>query len=248
MTKTKICHCGEEKPLNSPNCLKKCEYFKEEYNRVFVLGKEELINFYNEEISISGCQRKFLTSNGTEFSRGYFVALFKQEGIFEDVKSAKRGMKHYERTKKGTKEKYGVENYGSLKISGWTKLNKVEYRKIGYFDEDYKEYRNQAYKIMQKNLRNQEVPDYCELTGIKFADTEGPTNPNDPRKRSVDHKIPLIHCYLNNVPVEKASERENLMYVLKLVNSIKSQTLYESFLPLVPKIRKALINEGFESI
>lgn len=82
-------------------------------------------------------------------------------------------------------------------------------------------------------------------TGIMFADEEGLTNPNDPRKRSIDHRIPVIHCFLNKVPIEEAANVDNIIFVLKYVNSIKAQSTEESILPIMGEVREAFINEGF---
>lgn len=55
-------------------------------------------------------------------------------------------------------------------------------------------------------------------------------------------------CYLNNIRAEEAGSKDNIVFVLKYVNSVKSNTLHESFLTIANKIRKVFIDEGFESI
>ncbi len=102
-------------------------------------------------------------------------------------------------------------------------------------------------KETKKNIKHIDFPTYCYYTGIQFADEEGLVNPNDPRKRSVDHKVPVIICYLNGISVEQAGSIDNLTFVLKYVNSVKSNTEHKSFLAVAHKIRKVFINEGYKS-
>lgn len=182
-----------------------------------------------------------------DISRKPIENYLKYLDIYEGLNGPNYLKMKVENNKKIMMKKYGVENYGQLKNSGYVILNNIEYTKISYIDEEYKLYRNAVNKETKKNIKKMDVPNYCYYTGILFADIEGKSNPNDPRKRSVDHKIPIIHCYLNGISIEKASSIDNIVFVLKYVNSIKGNTLEESFIPLAKKIRKVFINEGYKS-
>jgi hypothetical protein len=63
----------------------------------------------------------------------------------------------------------------------------------------------------------------------------------------VDHRIPVLHCYLNGISSKDASSINNVIFILKYVNSVKAQSLEDSFISIVEKIRKVFINEGYKS-
>ncbi len=146
-------------------------------------------------------------------------------------------------------ERYGVKNWGQTENGGYKLQNKIPYERLNFIDKDIKKYKTNVEKLTRLNIKKMKmIPEYCFYTGIKFIDCEqNKVNPNDPRKRSIDHKIPVIICYFNNIPAEKTASIDNLVFVLKYVNSIKGNTLHESFLNIAPKLRKAFINAGYKS-
>jgi hypothetical protein len=91
--------------------------------------------------------------------------------------------------------------------------------------------------------------DYCYYTGIKFADVEKQfVNPNDPRKRSLDHKIPLAICYIKGMTMDEANHPDNLCWCLKVVNNIRGTSDLESFKPVIEYYRKKFIEAGYDYI
>lgn len=206
--------------------------------------KQRYIDLYKETYSVSKVMRNCNDGVG----RGRIVKILKDEGIYEGLTGENYLKKKVENNEKIMLEKYGVINWGQTKEGGYRKQNKIPYKKVSYLTDDYKEYRIKVDKLTKKNIKHHfknNLPKYCMYTGIMFADEEGLTNPNDPRKRSVDHRIPIIHCFLNNVPIEEAANIDNITFVLKYVNSIKAQSTEESILPIMEKIKEAFINEGF---
>tara|TARA_Y100000310_G_scaffold34476_1_gene32646 strand:+ start:3189 stop:3839 length:651 start_codon:yes stop_codon:yes gene_type:complete len=206
--------------------------------------KDFYIKKYKETYSVSEIMRQ----SNYGIGRRRIEKLLKEEGIYEGLSGKNYLKKKTEKIKEICQEKYGVDNYSHLKVSGWSEQNKHTYEKIDFLDKQYKQYHKEVNKLSKKNAKKIKDNQYCFYTGIQFADVEqDKVNPNDLRKRSIDHKIPVIICYLNNVSVEDASDIENIMYVLKYVNSIKGNTLHESFLSISPKIRKVFIDEGYKS-
>lgn len=205
--------------------------------------KTKYIEKYQDTYSVSEVLRTFNDGVG----RGRIVKVLKEAGIYEGLSGPNYLKKKVENNEKIMMDKYGVINWGQTKEGGYKKQNKIPYQKISYLDDQYKEYRAAVEKETRKNIKKIDLPKHCYYTGIQFADEEGPVNPNDPRKRSVDHKVPVIICYLNGIPVEQAGNIDNIVFVLKYVNSVKSNTEHESFLAISHKIRKVFINEGYKS-
>jgi hypothetical protein len=87
--------------------------------------------------------------------------------------------------------------------------------------------------------------DYCYHTGIRFIDAETPhPNPNDPRKRSLDHKKPLVVCFIEGLSMDEANHPDNLCWCLKCVNNVRSSTDIESFKVIAEYYREQFIKEG----
>lgn len=142
--------------------------------------------------------------------------------------------------------------------NGWCKMNNLPLNKIMFYD-DFREYREKVDKLTktnrQKLLRgtfpdyeDYELPKYCQLTGIKFVDADGErVNPNDFLKRSLDHKKPVLLSFLDGDTPEQCSHPNNFVWILKQCNSVKGNTSFEDFKEnFAPKIRRLLINEGYE--
>lgn len=204
-----------------------------------------IIDTYKKEYSVSRVMEKCPKGIG----RKRIEKILKNAGVYEGLTGKNYLRKKVENFEKLMLKKYGVINWGQTIDGGYTKLNKIPYKKISYLTDDLKKYRLLVDKETKKNIKKyfKTYPKYCYYTKIMFADEEYAPNPNDPRKRSVDHKIPVLHCFLNNIDVEKAASIDNIVFVLRYVNSVKGQTLEESFFPIAEKIRKVFINEGYKS-
>jgi len=204
--------------------------------------KNQIIETYKREWSVSAVINEINLPNIV--GRSGIVDLLKREGIYEGLNGTNYLRKHKARTKRGMLKKHGVENYGQIS-RGFGEKNKLPYTKIKTLDEDYKIYRVAVERLTTKNIKNKIISDYCEYTGIKFADNLlEQVNPNDPRKRSVDHKNPIVICYLTGKTVEEAADITNLAYVLRYVNTIKGNTALENFMLISKKIRQVFINEN----
>jgi hypothetical protein len=241
-----VCICGETIKKGSKH-KRDCKVLQKIRNDFYYEKEQEIIDHYKTHYSITKIIRDF-TVNGRDFlQRDKIEKILKDAGIYEGMYGENYLKKKVEVTQKSLSDRYGVINPGQLVDGGWTKQNKIPYKKFVFLDDDFKIYKEKVSKITKENTSKIVPPRFCEYTGILFADEEGPTNPNDPRKRSIDHTVPIVVCYLNNISVEYAGSIDNIKFVLKFVNSIKGNSLEESFSPIALKIRKALINEGFES-
>jgi hypothetical protein len=207
---------------------------------------EDIITLYKETYSVSQLLKE---DKYKKIGRDVITKLLKDNNIFEGLNGPNYLKKKVENLEKIMIERYGIKNWGQTKSAGYVKNNKIPYKKITYLSDDYKKYRIEVNKETEKTIKNhfKKLPKYCFYTKILFSDEEGPTNPNDPRKRSIDHRVPVLHCYLNNLSVEEAASKNNIIFILKYVNSVKGQTLEESFIPVAEKIKKVFINEGYQS-
>lgn len=241
-----ICICGETIKRGSKH-KRDCKVLQKIRNNFYSEKKQEIIDHYETHYSISKIIRDFKVNGHEILQRDKIEKILKDADIYEGMYGENYLKKKVEVTQKALSDRYGVINPGQLVGGGWTKQNKIPYKKFVFLYDEFKDYREKVSKITKESISKIDPPRFCEYTGILFADEEGPTNPNDPRKRSIDHTIPIIICYLNNISAEYAGSTDNIKFVLKFVNSIKGNSLEESFLPIALKIRKALINEGFES-
>ena len=94
-----------------------------------------------------------------------------------------------------------------------------------------------------------ELTDYCHYTGIRFVDAEQKwVNPNDPRKRTLDHITPLSICFLQGWSEDQANDVSNLCYVLRCMNNLRQSTSLESFMDVALYYRKHLLESGYEGL
>ena len=88
--------------------------------------------------------------------------------------------------------------------------------------------------------------DYCYHTGIRFIDAEVEfPNPNDPRKRSLDHIKPLVVCFIEGMTMDEANHPDNLCWCLKCVNNVRASTDIRSFKVIADYYRQQFIKAGF---
>jgi hypothetical protein len=207
----------------------------------------KIIEIYKEHYSVSEVLRQINVFSEKKISRQNIVTILKNAGIYEGINGENYIKVHRNRVNKVIKDKYGVNNYGTIS-GGFGESNKIPYRNVKGLTDDFQEYKRAVSRLTIRAIKKLKKPEFCEYTGIKFCDVIGiRSNPNDPRKRSVDHRIPIIICYLNGINIKDAASLDNLAFVLRYVNTIKANTDYNSFLPIATKIREVFINEGFES-
>jgi hypothetical protein len=99
-------------------------------------------------------------------------------------------------------------------------------------------------ETIKEIIKKGEVPSRCEYTGIEFADVRGKANPNDWYKRSVDHKISILKCFLTNIEPGIAGGRSNISFGLKYVNNIKGNMDSDYFIKTYCKDLISTLNEN----
>ena len=220
--------------------------------------KSAIISEYLKTYSISET-KKDKSSVMYRFSRDSVTKILKNAGVFGSSTDGKKKYndihvraykeKRQERIKKTSLERYGAENPSGINAKNARILrNSVPYQKPSFLSEDWKLYKDEVSFYTNRVVSSVEKPKYCEYTGIKFIDSsQDVVNNNDPIKRSVDHKIPVIIGYLSGISAEDISKRENLLFVLKYVNTVKGNTLHEAFLPIAAMLRKRFKDAGYQS-
>lgn len=197
----------------------------------------DIVAIYKEHWSVSEVIRQ------TGLTRRKIVDILKKENVYEGINGpnylANKAKKHRE----NMQEKYGVDNISQLRPNKTIERNKIPYEKIN-FDAKFNEYRKKVYNLTRNKMHKKkelDIPEKCFYTGIEFSDalTEE-VNPNDPFKRTIDHKHPVIMCYLEGWSIEEAASNDNLIFVLRYVNSLKSNTTHEAFLPIANKLKEKL--------
>ena len=206
------------------------------------LKKDTIIELYKQTYSVSDVLSKMKLSCGY---RKHIVYMLKHEGIYEGV-GGKSAIHKQIKIKSTMISRYGVENAGMIPGNGW-RNNGIESNKLTFIKE-YELYCDKVDNITKKNVKQLIDTGFCYYTGIKFADAENvPVNPNDPLKRSVDHKISKWVGYMCDIPPENVGDIGNLVYCLKYCNTMKNNMTEESFAPFALELRKRFINEGFKS-
>ena len=194
------------------------------------LIKKQYLKTYN----VSEILRKFPNTN-----RRRVTAFLKEEGIFESLNGEnylKTRVKEHEAL---MMQRYGVKNYGQIS-GGWKEQNQIPYDKLD-FEPELKEYKDAVNKLTRKKFqRMKDIPTNCFYSGIEFSDIKGKPNPNDPFKRTIDHKKPIILCYFDDMSVEEAADEANLIFIIRYLNSLKSNTTHEAFLPIAEKFNQKI--------
>ena len=224
---------------------KKCRQQGQSISDFYPTDAEELIikDYLNQKCSVSKVLKKFGV-----WGRRYITNLLKKRGVHSSVnpESKKILYEHsYKQAEKTCFKKYGVKNIGETKQYGYCASNKIPYKKPTFFNSLMR-FHEKVHALTKNNLKKITPPEYCEYTGIKFADTYGPCNPNDPTKRSVDHKMPRNVAFFAGWSPEKTASTENLVFCLKYCNTVKSNTIHKDFIPIAQHLRKYFINEGYE--
>lgn len=172
----------------------------------------------------------------------------KSVGLFEGLYGPNYLKKKVDNNIKCLQERYGVINWGQMPEGGWKIQNKIPYTP-SKMSKEFAEYRHQvenATRINIKRLKKEgKIPTRCAYTDIEFADNFRQPNPNDPRKRTTDHMIPIMHCFLLRWLPEKAAAIDNIRFVTRMVNTLKGNTEFSSFKKYIPMIKERIINEDY---
>jgi len=146
-------------------------------------------------------------------------------------------------------------------------MNLTELNKVNYVTPDFQKQLTEYIRLAGDNIRKRHSRtrvgkvkhsrkdakpvlaeyDYCYHTGIKFIDAEIENpNPNDPRKRSLDHIKPLVICFIEGMTIDEANHPDNLCWCLKCVNNVRACTDIKSFKVVADFYRDQFIKEGVE--
>jgi hypothetical protein len=209
------------------------------------LSKIDIVEEYKKTYSVSDILRSIDLDVRRSAARDHIVSILKNEGIYQGV----RGLTATHRQKKTQQtmlDRYGVINTGQLPGYGW-KNNDTKKTEI-QFSNEFKNYCKIVDEHTKINKKIMIPIKYCYYTGIAFADGYiANINPNDPLKRSIDHKTSKWIGFMTDVPPDFIGSVTNLVYCLKYCNTIKNQMNEQMFMPFAKIIREKMINEGHKS-
>ena len=203
--------------------------------------RESIIKRYVEEPNCSLVIREY------GISRPRLLRILKDAGVYDpsgyDARQARSRS-----VKQSIKEKYGVINVGQLEAQkkALAIRNNLE-KTIINFNDEFKHYSVLVDYNTNKNKKNVIDSGYCFYTGIGFSDLKGDTNPNDPLKRTLDHKISKLEGFFRGISPDVIGGTSNLLYCLRYCNSVKGNMDMASFAVFSVFIRERLKNEGHES-
>lgn len=224
-------------------CQKNEQWIIEEYKKYYSISEILKQNKLIQQIENNGFNVKS--------SRPYIEDILKRKNIYQGCGGLNSKFK-FKKCEKTMIKKYGVKNISQLKEQKEKSVllnnNKIKKNIIDLFGIKFNRYKKNVWNYSKKNKKDLLQKTYCYYTGIKFADCfMENVNPNDPLKRTLDHKIPIIIGFINNYSPENIGSVSNLCYCLRICNSIKGSTNLENFKPIAKHIREGLINEGYQS-
>lgn len=228
---------------------KSCNKYHNEVLRIKDNIEPYLKEIYLKTLSVSECceiiKEKEQTALATSKIRKIIEPVLKELGIKQSLSSKELNAKRQEKLQKTMLERYGVINNGQLPGQGWSNLNNIKYTKLDVDNAlaDFRKSVNYLTRKYVERLKKQGLlPTKCYYTGITFKDElQKYVNPNDPYKRSVDHRIPVIEMFLKGCTPEKVCKEENIVFCLKAVNTYKANTPEEYFVEkVVPHLKEKL--------
>ncbi len=240
-----ICTCGY---IGNQRHAGHCETHRQEIDRIENNIKKYLLNEYNKNFSVSECCKIVKQRENTLVSESIIRRLIdnqlKKYNVKQGISGKMMNIKRQEKIKETMIKKYGVINAGQLDGNGFKKQNQIPYNKLSLLDS-ITEYREKVGYLTDKMksfaIKNNLVPECCEYTGIRFADSDKKeVNPNDPFKRTIDHKVPIVEAYLLGWSAEKTADIDNIAWCLRAVNTIKGNSNIDQFNKILPFLKKNL--------
>ena len=144
-------------------------------------------------------------------------------------------------------QRYGVNNYGQTPMM---RQRLIERNNISYkqplFLANLDSFRKDVDTITLRNKKLLLDTGYCFYTGIRFGDIMGPINPNDPIKRTIDHKISIVDGFLRNYTAEQIGCLSNLCWTIKYCNTFKGNMSANDFIYYSKLIRERFIDANYE--
>lgn len=201
------------------------------------INKQQIIKLYKETYSVSAVLREL---EGTGIGRERVTKVLTDEGIYEGL----TGPNYL------AKMKARVRVYQDAAEPNRAQLTLMESNKIPYerftFEESFKTYRKAAERHSRATAESMVKPDYCDYTGVRFIDAEQElVNPNDPRKRTIDHKKSIIQCWLEGMTPQECAAPNNISFVLRYINNLKGNDNLKSTMPVINLVKEKLIAEGY---
>lgn len=240
------CMCGYK---GNAAHSKKCAMYHDEVVRVTDNIKPYLKEIYLEIVSVTECceiiQKREQTLLSTAKIRKMIDPILKDLGIKKSLSDKDLNAKRQQKLQKTMLDRYGVRNNGQLPGQGWENLNSTAYTKLA-IDKHLIEFRKKVNYLTRKyvdRLKKQKlVPTNCYYTDIPFNDNlQDFVNPNDPYKRSVDHRRPVIEMFLQGYSAEDVCKEDNIVFCLRAVNTYKANTPEEYFFKeIVPFLKETL--------
>lgn len=240
------CMCGYK---GNAAHSKKCAAYHVEAVRVTNNIKSYLKEIYLETVSVTECceiiQKREQTLLSTAKIRKMIDPILKDLGIKKSLSDKELNAKRQQKLQKTMLDRYGVRNNGQLPGQGWENLNSIAYTKLA-IDETLIEFRKKVNYLTRKyvdKLKKQNlVPTNCYYTDIPFKDNlQDFVNPNDPCKRSVDHRRPVAEMFLQGYSAEDVCKEDNIVFCLRAVNTYKANTPEEYFVKeIVPFLKEKL--------
>jgi hypothetical protein len=244
------CICGF---VGNPSHTKNCNSFQAEFIRVTESLQNYITQCYLDNYSVSECVNIVIARENTQLPGGtvrkIIVCHLIKNGIYEGIGGKNQQEKKQKKVQATVKQRYGVINVGQLEGYGRKELNKIPYKKLSMMDE-MSNYRKlvedlttrYVSSLKKKNL----LPERCHYTDYKFNDVLlEKVNPNDPLKRTVDHVVPVSEAFFLGWPAEKTASADNIVFCLRCVNTVKSNTDAARFKKiLVPLIKERLLHES----
>lgn len=240
------CVCGFK---GNSSHSKTCQEYHKEVQNLKKNIKKYIKNIYLENLSVSECCNIVKEREDTIISVAKIRKIIDEylidQNIKVDLSDKDFNRKRQEKTRNTMFERYGVVNNGQRQGQGWSTLNAIPYSKLD-IDEELIEYRKKVEyntrKYKEKLARNNQLPKTCFYTGITFKDCiQDKINPNDPYKRTIDHRIPVIEMFFKGYTAEENCAEENLVFCLRAVNTYKANTTEDYFVKeILPTLVKRL--------
>lgn len=227
-----------------------CDVYLREADRVKENLTEYIADYYKETYSITDCCKYVIEKEKTNIKhtalRGTITKYLDSLGIRESFGGVNFHKHRQNKLEKVMLNKYGVVNNGQREGEGYKKLNAIPYVKLK-LDEEYAKFRKDVRRATRRiKWDHNEIPETCYYTGVTFNDVVlNKVNPNDPFKRSIDHKVSVTEAFFRGWSVEETASKDNLVFCLRVVNTTKGNTTEKDFKQLIlPLLKKRLADEN----
>jgi hypothetical protein len=228
----------------------KCDVYLTEVNRVRKNLVEYIADYYKKTYSITECCKYAVEKEKSHIKHTSLRVIITKHldllGIRESFGDLNFHTHRQHKLENVMMNKYGVINNGQRAGAGFKLLNSIPYVKLA-LDEEYSKFREQV-RLATRRIRwiDGEVSPKCYYTGITFNDELlDKVNPNDPFKRTIDHKVSVTEAFFRGWTVEQTVAKDNLVFCLRVVNTTKGNTTEKDFRKLIlPVLKKRLEHEN----